>query len=132
MRRKSEEDWEDMNDTPEEFKNAIKYALTDNEKEFFKKLRFKVLNEGAASYDVLMNDKDNDDGIYILRISDDFLIGRKDDNGKDMVTILEIPGLFYFLSEYMDQQINRHITILDWLRERDFSGINYDANNDLR
>lgn len=128
----NKEDWSDMNDTPEEFEMAIKNAVSANEKIFFTKLRYKVLNEGAASYDVLMHNDDNEDGIYILRISDDFLIGRKNAEGKDVVVIIEIPGLFYFLSEDMFRQLNRHITILDWLRERDYAGIRYDANNDFR
>lgn len=128
----NDEEWEYLSDTPEQFKEAITNAVSENEKIFFSKLRSKVLNEGAASNDVLMHNEDNEDGIYILRISDDFLVGKKDKSGKDVSIIVEISGLFDFLSEDLHRQLNRHISILEWLRERDYKGIHYDANNDFR
>lgn len=65
MKKEKIEDWDCIVDNPEEFENAIENASTNNEREFFKKLRYKVLHEPAFSNDVLMNDKDNEDGIYV-------------------------------------------------------------------
>lgn len=126
------EDWEGLEDTPEEFEVAIQNATSDQERTFFRNLMSKVIHEPAFSNDVLMNDKDNEDGIYILRVSDDFIIGRKDTDGKDLGSYAEFGGLFFFLSQDMYPYLHRHITIGEWLRERNYSGIRYDANNDDR
>lgn len=125
------EDWEDLSDTPEEFDAAIKNALTPNEKEFFEKLRFKELNETAASNDVLMNEADNTDGLYILRIgSDGILIGRNISDPKETTTPEEYAGIFLALQQDISQFVGRHVTLLEWLRQRDFKGIKYNQNND--
>lgn len=128
----NDEDWEWLADTPEEFAEAIENATTENERIFFTTLRYKVLHEAAGSYDVLMHDEDNEDGIFILRISDDFLIGRKDKNGKEVAVTLEVDGLFFFLEQDMCSYIGQNISVLEWLRGRDYKGIRYDGNNDLR
>ena len=128
----SKEDWDCFEDTPEEFQNAIKNARSDNERIFFETLMYKVVHEPAFSNDVLMHDKDNEDGIYILRVSDDFLIGKKDINGMDVCSPTEYSGLFYFLTTDMYPYLHRHITVGEWLRKRDYAGIRYDANNDER
>jgi len=125
------EDWEDLSDTPEEFDAAIKNAVSSKEKEFFEKLRYKELNETAASNDVLMNEADNSDGLYILRVgSDGILVGRNISNPNEASTPEEYAGLFLALQQNISQFIGRDITLLDWLRERDFQGIKYDQNND--
>lgn len=125
------EDWEDLSDTPEEFDAAIKNALTPNEKEFFEKLRFKELNETAASNDVLMNEADNTEGLYILRVgSDGILIGRNISDPKEATTPEEYAGIFLALQQDISQFVGRHVTLLEWLRQRDFKGIKYNQNND--
>lgn len=124
--------WECFDDTPEEFEQAINNACSPNERTFFEKLLYKVVNEVAASNDVLMHDRDNEQGIYILRISDDFLIGKKDESGHDTAMPVEYEGLFTLLSSDMHRFVNRHITVGQWLRDRDYRGINYNGNNDLR
>ncbi len=129
----SVEDWEWLSDTPEEFEEAIKNALTPNEKEFFVKMRSKELFEIAASNDVLMSDSDNPDKLYILRVgSDDILIGRDIEHPKDSPSPEEYAGLFLALKQNISHFVGRNITLLEWLRERDFNGIKYDQNNDLK
>ena len=128
----TQEDWEYIVDTPEEFDDAIQNAESDNESKFFKTLMYKVVHEPAASNDVLMHNEDNEDGIYILRVSDDFMIGKKDENGMDACTPSEYSGLFFFLSTDMYPYLGHHITVGEWLKRRDYGGIRYDANNDER
>lgn len=131
MKTKATEDWENLSDTPEEFESAIKNAVTSNEKEFFEKLRYKELNETAASNDVLMNEVDNSDGLYILRVgSDGIMIGRKISDIHEQSVPEEYAGIFLALQQNISQFIGRDITLLQWLRERDFQGIKYDQNND--
>lgn len=128
----TKEDWEGFEDTPEEFENAIQNAKSDSERTFFETLMYKVVHEPAFSNDVLMHDRDNEDGIYILRVSDDFMIGKKDSKGMDVCSPAEYSGLFYFLETDMYPYLHRHIAVGEWLRNRDYSGIRYDANNDER
>ena len=128
----TQEDWEYIVDTPGEFDNAIQNAESDNERKFFKTLMYKVVHEPAASNDVLMHNEDNEDGIYILRVSDDFMIGKKGNSGMDACTPSEYSGLFFFLSTDMYPYLGHHITVGEWLKQRDYTGIRYDANNDER
>jgi len=123
--------WADLSDTPEEFESAIQNAATPNEKEFFEKLRYKELNETAASNDVLMNEADNSDGLYILRVgSDGILIGRRISEPQESPSPEEYAGIFLALQQSISQFVGRDITLLAWLRERDFMGVKYNQNND--
>lgn len=124
--------WESLNDSPAEFEAAIKNAVTANERDFFTRVRYKILCETAFSNDVLMFDSDNDEGIYILRCRfDDFLIGKVAKDGSENVPPEEYGGLFLLLEADLFTFIGRHITVGEWLRERDYQGVRYDANNDL-
>lgn len=133
MKKKGYDPWDYLVDTPEEFDTAIKKAVSDKEREFFERLRYKFLHETAFSNDILMHEEDNEDGLYILRVgTDDIMIGRNLEKVGDKSSPVEISGLFAALKEYIDEYVGRHITLLDWLRENDYRGIRYDANNDFR
>lgn len=130
MRNEKQNLWEFKSDTPEEFEHAIANAETPNEKIFFEKMRCKILHETAASNDIIMHDNNNEDGIYILRVgTDDFQIGKIMD-GHMVEPCEEFSGLFFFLTQDLDRLIHRHVTVGEWLKEQDYSGISYDANND--
>lgn len=107
--------------------------MSDKEREFLEKLRYKILHETAFSNDVLMHGKDNGDGLYILRVgTDDIMIGRNLEKSGEKTSPVEISGLLAALEEDIYEYVGCHITLLDWLRERDYRGIHYDANNDYR
>lgn len=126
-----EEDWKWFADTPEEFENAINNAVSENEREFFEKFRYKLLNETAASNDVLMHDEDNEDGLFILRVgSGDIMLGSHDKVRDVWSDESEYAGIFLAIEQDLFPFIGRHITLLDWLRARDYRGIRYDRNND--
>lgn len=131
MKIDQDPNWEFLSDTPEEFNNAIRNAVSDKEKEFFNKLRYKELNHPACSNDVLMHDKDNEDGLYILRVSDSFMVGKAHRENPSLQYPREYGGLFFFLRQDLYPYLGYHITVQDWLRNRDYSGINYEADNDL-
>lgn len=131
MKKMINSDWEYLSDTPEEFDYAIKNAVSKKERTFFEKLRDKFLHEIAASNDVLMNEKENPDGLYILRIgTDSILIGRNMSDPKETSIPIEFSGIFMALKEDIYNYVGRHVTLLEWLRERDYHGIRYDGNND--
>lgn len=132
MRKYAEEDWECLADTPKDFELAIKNACSESEREFFEKLRHKVLYETAASNDVLMNEQDNDDGLFILRVgTDDIMIGKNLSAAEEKTVPSEFAGIFSALEQDLFEYVGVHITLLQWLRQRDYQGIRYDANNDL-
>lgn len=132
MKKTNAEDWEDLADTPEEFDEAIKNATSENERIFFEKFRHKILHETAASNDVLMHEQDNSDGLYILRVgTDDVMVGRNLLDSNEQTFPREFAGIFCALDQDLFEYINRHTTLREWLRERDYDGIRYDANNDL-
>ena len=133
MKKQEFDPWDYVVDTPEEFDAAIQNAVSDKEREFFERLRYKILHETAASNDVLMHENDNEDGLYILRVgTDDIMIGRNMEKPDEKSSPVEISGLFGALEEDINEYVGRHVTLLDWLRERDYQGVRYDTNNDLR
>jgi hypothetical protein len=124
-------DWEYLADTTEEFDAAINNAVSENEKEFFEKLRYKVLHETAFSNDVLMKDDENDDAIYIMRVgTDDIMVGHNlTVKGKEHECV-ELAGVCFAMSYDLCDFLGYHITLQEWLRKRDYQGIRYDRNND--
>jgi hypothetical protein len=124
-------DWEYLADTPEEFDAAINNAVSENEKEFFEKLLYKVLHETAFSSDVLMKDDENDDAIYIMRVgTDDIMVGHNlTVKGKEHECV-ELAGVCFAMSYDLYDFLGYHITLQEWLRKRDYQGIRYDRNND--
>ena len=129
------EDWEDFADTPEEFEEAINNATSDNEREFLEQMRYKIPYEIAASNEVLLTNNENEEGLFILRVgNDDFQIGRITDATSKPVPPIEIGGLIGkdgFMGFDLYPYLQKHITVQEWLRERDYKGIRYDRNNDL-
>jgi hypothetical protein len=125
------ENWENKTDTPEEFDTAIRNAVSDNEREFFERLRHKVLNETAFSNDVLLTDEENDDAIYILRVgTDEIMVGHNLTVAGNEHESVEIAGIFNAMSYDLYDFLGRHVTLHEWLRERDYHGIHYNRNND--
>ncbi len=129
--RVSPEEWEYLSDTQEEFELAIQNAVTPNEREFFEKLRYKILNETAFSNDILMKDDENSDAIYIMRVgTDDIMIGHNLTVAGKEHEAVELAGVFYAMSYDLYDFLGYHITLQEWLRNRDYRGIRYDRNND--
>lgn len=130
-RKDSPEDWKNLADTPEDFEIAIRNAISKNEKEFFEKLRYKILNETAFSNDVLLKDDENEDAIYIMRVgTDDIMVGHhRTVKGKEHEAV-ELAGLCYAMAFDLYDFIGYHITLQEWLRKRDYQGIRYNRNND--
>ncbi len=129
--RVSPEEWEYLSDSQEEFELAIQNAVTPNEREFFEKLRYKILNETAFSNDILMKDDENSDAIYIMRVgTDDIMIGHNLTVAGKEHEAVELAGVFYAMSYDLYDFLGYHITLQEWLRNRDYRGIRYDRNND--
>lgn len=117
---------------PEDFKlfaNMEGHYISDNEKAFFEKMKFKMENEIAPSNDLIMFEEDNDEQIYIVRcIYDEFIVGHGTKSHYDEE--YHVMNLSEALSANLKTLgfIDRDITLLEWLRERDYEGIRYNHN----
>ena len=52
------------------FKNMEGKYVSEEEKEFFERMKFKIEFEPAPANDLIMSNRNNDDGIYIVRCYD--------------------------------------------------------------
>ena len=101
------------------------------EKNFFHKLEEKEQYEPAFANELLVYERDNHDGIYLIRkYYDVYLIGCQKADGS--VAEYECDTLSELLQTNLSQCIAfpRQITVLEWLRESDYSFVRYNRNYD--
>lgn len=114
----------------EEFFSSMEGHYTSaNEKEFFERMRHKMEFEIAPSNDLIMFEEDNDDHIYIVRcIYEEMIVGHglkdKYDEEFHVMTLTEALHANLKKLGFLD----RDITLLEWLRERDYKGVRYNNN----
>lgn len=111
------------------FKSIEGHYRSLNEKEFFEKLRYKMENELAPSNELIMYEEDNEDHIYIVRcVYEEFIIGHGLKGNYDEEC--HVMTLSEALNANLKQLgfIDCDITLLEWLRERDYNGIRYNHN----
>lgn len=101
-------------------------SITKNESIFFEKMEYKELYEYPISlFDVILSENDNEQGLYFVKCyCCEYLIGIN--NSTVMFELSCIPDS---LSEALDTDLfpllNKHITLLEWFRQRDYKGVNY-------
>lgn len=106
--------------------------ISENEKRFFDTMLHKQQYESAFSNELLVYEKENEEGIYIVRkYFDTYLIGIKKDNISigAVETISLSDMLSTTISAVADNGDVR--TIWQWLRTLDFSCVNYNRNYDI-
>ena len=104
-------------------------SLTDNERTFFARMLDKESEEQPTMvFDVIMDAPDNDDHLFIVKqYSSEYKIGVKDKSQKDYKCLDILPtSLSEALSCDLYELIGHHVSLHEWLRERDYQGINYD------
>ena len=103
-----------------------------NEKVFFEKMKFKIEFEPAMSNDLILSEHDNEDGIYIVRCYDcEFIIGcHVGENFKEEKHTMNFSDA---LETNLQECgfIDDNLTLLEWLRKRNYNGVRYDHNYDL-
>lgn len=101
---------------------------TANEKEFFERQRYKQENVLTVANDLVLSECNNEDGIYIVRCEfEEYIIGQVNVVEEQHVMCLS-EALELNLKEcgYLD----KNMTLLQWLRERDYAGVEYNHNYD--
>ena len=95
-------------------------------------MKHKIEFEPAMSNDLIMSENDNEDGIYIVRCYDyEFIVGCHvgDIFKEEQYTMNFSDALSTNLKEC--GFIKDNLTLLEWLRKRNFKGVQYDHNYDL-
>ena len=106
--------------------------VSKEEKEFFERMKFKIESEPAPANDLIMSNSNNDDGIYIVRCYDyEFRIGCHVDGGfKEEFYAMDFhDALCVNLREC--GFIDENLSLLEWLRKRNYNGVEYNHNFDL-
>ena len=106
------------------FATMVGHYISENEQTFFEKMKNKMENEIAPSNDLIMFEEDNEDNIYIVRcIYDEFIIGHGTTGHYDEE--LHVMNLSDALNVNLKELgfLDRDITVLGWLRERDYKGV---------
>jgi len=113
------------------FSSMKKKYVSDNERTFFKNMQYKEEQEMAFANDVILSEFDNEDELYIVRrVCDEYVLGRgqKENRRKETIVVTLADALSVDLADI--GLMEEHITLWEWLRQRDYKGINYKGNND--
>lgn len=110
------------------FESMVGHYQSDNEREFFEKLRHKQEYVMTCSNDLLLHEDNNEDGIYIVRCwYEEYVVGQREVI-EEQHTMYLAEALQLNLKE--TRLLDRDITLFEWLRERDYKGVEYDHNYD--
>lgn len=104
---------------------------SSNERKFFEKVREKMEWDRSVSKDLLLSERDNEDGLYLERENEEeFIVGQYlngNFNGEEHVmTLSEALNVNLKQKGWIDQDI----TFFEWLRKQDYKGMMYDHNFD--
>lgn len=103
---------------------------TSQEKEFFEKMEWKEKHENVATVDIILSEDTNDDELYIVRQGDAEYKAGRGHKGHRRPIAVDGWCLAVFLQQDLFPLLDRHVTVLEWLREHNFAGINYEGSLD--
>lgn len=113
------------------FSEMLSSKIDGKEREFFEKMKEKEEGEFAPSCDIILDEEDNHDELYIIRYAfDEYRIGRGKLDNRCMEKIYA-HSLREALYSDLFFLLGRHISLLEWLRENNFKGIQYFGNIDF-
>lgn len=101
-------------------------SCSNNERMFFEKMEYKELYEyPISSFDVILSELDNDEGIYSVKCyASEYLIGKKTE--ETVKKLKDVPeSLNDALNEDLFALLGVHVTLWEWLKRRDFKAMNY-------
>ena len=114
------------------FKDMEGKYVSNEEKEFFERMKFKIEREPAPANDLIMSNLNNEDGIYIVRCYDyEFRIGcHVGEEYKEEIYAMDFHDALYVNLRECGF-IDENLSLLEWLRKRNYNGIEYNHNFDL-
>ena len=107
--------------------------ISKNEERFFRIMQYKEEYELAPQNDLLLDDKDNEDGISILRVYNaeyDVIRVFSDETGRHRSPSSYSDCLADALSANLKECgiLDYDCTLLEWLRKNNYNGVRYDGN----
>ena len=99
---------------------------SENERVFFETIEHKEINDFSSMYDMLMLEPDNEIGFFLQReYWNEYELGIGNLSCEHCDSLSEALNYDMFSLGYPE-----HISVLEWLRQRDYAGIHYDRDND--
>ncbi|MGM9844806.1 MAG: hypothetical protein ACI30K_01055 [Muribaculaceae bacterium] len=104
-------------------------STTPEELNFFQNMKFKEEYELTLSNDLIMSERDNADGIYIVRVEyDEYIVGCTTHPEDEVHTMNLYDALNIKLHQIGIK--DKNVTIWEWLRSINYQGISYNHNYD--
>lgn len=112
------------------FANMRGHYVSQNERIFFETMERKEQQEPGYRTDWLIVESENEDEVAIIRENyDEYSIERTSNSPRPGEYFQSLAEALAF--DLYNIEIGRHITLWQWLRERDYAGIRYDRDLDL-
>lgn len=100
--------------------------VSENEQVFFETLEHKEINDFSSMYDMLMLEPDNEICFFLQReYWNEYELGIGKRSCEHCDSLSEALNFDMFNLGHTE-----HISVLQWLRQRDYAGIHYDRDND--
>ena len=114
------------------FEAMIGKYISTNEENFFKNMQYKQEFEVSGLNDLLVSEYENDDEIYLVReCFEEYLVGHGiGTNGAQEIHVMSLSDA---LSVNLKNAgfLSKDQTMLEWLRDCDYSCVKYNRNHDL-
>lgn len=108
------------------FKEMDGKYVSENERIFFETLKQKECYDFSSMYDMLMLEPDNEIGFFLQReYWNEYELGIGKKSCEHCLSLNEALNFDMF-----DLGFSEHISVIEWLRKRDYAGIHYDRDND--
>lgn len=103
-----------------------KEYVSNNEKVFFETMVYKEIYQFTVTFETILHENNNEEEVFIVRCYDsEYEMGRG-----NVGRWRPVKGHALSLSEALEYDmfylLDRHVTLHEWLRERDYRGIRYD------
>ncbi len=100
--------------------------VSENERVFFETIEQKEINDFSSMYDMLMLEPDNEIGFFLQReYWNEYELGIGKRSCEHCDSLCEALNFDMFTLGHTE-----HISVLQWLRKRDYAGVHYDRDND--
>lgn len=107
------------------FEEMREKYVSENERIFFETLEQKECYDFSSMFDMLMLEPDNELELYFIRCYwNEYEVGIGT-NKEHFDSLKEALNM-----DLQDIGYPEHITLLEWLRRRDYAGIHFDRDND--
>ena len=114
------------------FASMVDNYVSANEENFFKNMQYKQEYEPTALNDLIVSEYENDDEIYIVRMyNDEYVVGHGIDTDGAFEEHVMCLSEALMLNLKSLRFIGRDLTLWEWLRECDYTVVNYERNYDI-